>query len=170
MKLNPPRSQIKICEKRQTRNVQFRFMQNAFRILKPIQKSSKCVWVFCNTGARKNIKFFYFNGVNVAKHCHVAGRGICHLWLPCLSYSMTTILDIQMFIVMMSHWRTPSNCSQWHLVNIRNLPFHKGGGGGSIIDENIYFIFIFISKENCVTVLHTKIYCFRTRNKQLLKV
>ena len=54
MKLNPPnahRSQIKICEKRQTRNVQFRFMQNAFRILKPIQKSSKCVWVFRNTGA-----------------------------------------------------------------------------------------------------------------------
>ena len=54
MKLNPPnahRSQIKICEKRQTRNVQFRFMQNAFRILKPIQKSSKCVGVFRNTGA-----------------------------------------------------------------------------------------------------------------------
>ena len=54
MKLNPPsahRSQIKICEKRQMRNVQFRFMQNAFRILKPIQKSSKRVWVFRNTGA-----------------------------------------------------------------------------------------------------------------------
>ena len=54
MKLKPPnahRSQIKICEKRQTRNVQFRFMPNAFRILKPIQKSSKCVWVFRNTGA-----------------------------------------------------------------------------------------------------------------------
>ena len=33
------------------RNVQFRFMSNAFRILKPIQKSSKCVWVFRNTGA-----------------------------------------------------------------------------------------------------------------------
>ena len=26
-------------------------MQNAFRILKPIQKSSKCVWMFRNTGA-----------------------------------------------------------------------------------------------------------------------
>ena len=26
-------------------------MPNAFRILKPIQKSSKCVWVFRNTGA-----------------------------------------------------------------------------------------------------------------------
>ena len=51
---NPPnahRSQIKMCEKRQTRNVQFRFMQNAFRILKPIQKNSKCVSVFRNTGA-----------------------------------------------------------------------------------------------------------------------
>ena len=33
--------------------------------------------------SRKNIKIFYFNGVNVAKHWHVAGRGICHLWLPC---------------------------------------------------------------------------------------
>ena len=54
MKQNPPnahRSQIKMCEKRQTRNVQFRFMQNAFRILKPIQKSSKCVSVFRSTGA-----------------------------------------------------------------------------------------------------------------------
>ena len=53
-KLNPPnahRSQIKICEKTQTQNVQFRFMPNAFRILKPIQKSSKRVWVFRNTGA-----------------------------------------------------------------------------------------------------------------------
>ena len=29
--------------------------------------------------SRKNIKIFYFNGVNVAKHWHVAGRGICHL-------------------------------------------------------------------------------------------
>ena len=54
MEQNPPnahRSQIKMCEKRQTRNVQFRFMQNAFRILKPIQKNSKCVSVFRNTGA-----------------------------------------------------------------------------------------------------------------------
>ena len=53
-KLNPPnahRSQIKICENRQTQNVQFRFMPNAFRILKPIQKSSKRVWVFRNTGS-----------------------------------------------------------------------------------------------------------------------
>ena len=29
--------------------------------------------------ATKNIKIFDFNGVNVAKHWHVAGRGICHL-------------------------------------------------------------------------------------------
>ena len=45
-KLNPPnahRSQIKICENRQTQNVQFRFMPNAFQILKPIQKSLKRV-------------------------------------------------------------------------------------------------------------------------------
>ena len=27
--------------------------------------------------------FFDFNGVNVAKYWHGAGRGICHLWLPC---------------------------------------------------------------------------------------
>ena len=53
-KLNPPnahRSQIKICEKWHTHNVQFRFMPNTFQILKPIQKSSKRVWVFLNTGA-----------------------------------------------------------------------------------------------------------------------
>ena len=53
-KLNPPnahRSQIKISENRQTQNVQFRLMPNAFRILKPIQKSSKRVWVFRKTGA-----------------------------------------------------------------------------------------------------------------------
>ena len=53
-KLNTPnahRSQIKICEKWHTHNVQFRFMPNAFRILKPIQKNSKRVWVFRNTGA-----------------------------------------------------------------------------------------------------------------------
>ena len=28
---------------------------------------------------RKNIKIFDFNGVNVAKHWHVAGRGVYHL-------------------------------------------------------------------------------------------
>ena len=28
---------------------------------------------------RKNIKIFDFNGVKVAKHWHVAGRGIYHL-------------------------------------------------------------------------------------------
>ena len=50
-KLNAHRSPIKICEKWHTHNVQFPFMPNAFRILKPIQKSSKRVWVFHNTGA-----------------------------------------------------------------------------------------------------------------------
>ena len=65
--------------------------------------------------SRKNIKIFYFNGVNVAKHWHVAGevfaisdylvvacfmwfifclflacggRGICHLWLPVVACFM----------------------------------------------------------------------------------
>ena len=33
--------------------------------------------------SRKNIKIFDFNGVNIAKHWHVAGRGICHHRLPC---------------------------------------------------------------------------------------
>ena len=36
--------------------------------------------------SRKNIKSCDFNGVDVAKHWHVAGRGICHLWLPCFNY------------------------------------------------------------------------------------
>ena len=48
---NAHRSQINIFQKRQTQNVQFRFMPNAFRILKPIQKSLKCVCVFRNTVA-----------------------------------------------------------------------------------------------------------------------
>ena len=54
MKLNPPnahRSQIKISKTRQTQNVNFRFMPNAFQILKPIQRSSKRVRVFPNAGA-----------------------------------------------------------------------------------------------------------------------
>ena len=50
-KLNPPnahRSHIKICVSN-VPNVPN--VPNAFRILKPIQKSSKRVWVFRNTGA-----------------------------------------------------------------------------------------------------------------------
>ena len=71
---------------------------------------------------------------------------------------MMTILDIQMFIVMMSHWWTPSN---WLFAltpgEYQKSTISQGGGGGSIIDKNIYFIFIFISKQKCVTVLYTKI-------------
>ena len=90
-KLNPPnahRSQIKMCENRQTQNVQFRFMPNAFRILKPIQKSSKRVWVFRNTGANAFAKnqmrlayedkrdlyctcFFWVSGVVIILWTHV---------------------------------------------------------------------------------------------------
>ena len=81
MKLpNAHRSQIKICEKRQTRNVQFRFMPNAFRILKPIQKSSKCVWVIRNTGANAVAK----NQTRLADEYKRDLYCICHLWLPCL--------------------------------------------------------------------------------------
>ena len=48
MELNPPnahRWQIKISETGQTQNVNFWFMPNAFQILKPIQRSSKRIWV-----------------------------------------------------------------------------------------------------------------------------
>ena len=46
--------------------------------------------------SRKNIKIFDFNGVNVAKHWHVAGRGICHLWLPCCTlYLCVSQLRVQ---------------------------------------------------------------------------
>ena len=38
-------------------------------------------WASIEMTSRKNIKIFDFNGVNI--HWHVAGRGICHLWLPC---------------------------------------------------------------------------------------
>ena len=48
--------------------------------------------------SRKNINIFDFNGVNVAKHWHVAGRGICHLWLPCymmfVTYLVSSVLCI----------------------------------------------------------------------------
>ena len=36
------------------------------------------------TSRKKKSEFSILMGVNVAKHWHVAGRGICHLWLPCL--------------------------------------------------------------------------------------
>ena len=73
---NAHRSQIKICEKRQTQNVQFQFMPNAFRILKPIQKSSKRVWVFRNTGTNA-----------VAKNqTRLAYEDKCDLYCICLIY------------------------------------------------------------------------------------
>ena len=80
-KLNPPnahRSQIKICEKRQTQNVQFRFMPNAFRILKPIQKSSKRVWVFRNTGAnafaKNQMRLAYEDKRDLYCKCQILGK------------------------------------------------------------------------------------------------
>ena len=78
-KLNPHnahRSQIKIC----VSNVpNMPNVPNAFRILKPIQKSSKRVWVFRNTGANafaknqmrlayEDKRDLYCIGHNV-KHC-----------------------------------------------------------------------------------------------------
>ena len=41
----------KFAKRGKRANVQFRFMPNAFRIRKPIQNSSKHVWVFRKTGA-----------------------------------------------------------------------------------------------------------------------
>ena len=58
-----------------------------------------------------------------------------------------TILDIQMFIVMMSHWWTATN---WLFAltpgEYQKSTISQGGGGGSIIDKNIYFIFILKQK------------------------
>ena len=60
------------------------------------------------------------------------------------------ILDIQMFIVMMSHWWTASN---WLFAltpgEYKKSTISQGGGGGGIIDKNIYFIFMFILKQKC---------------------
>ena len=50
--------------------------------------------------SQKNIKIFDFNGVNVAKHWHVAGRGICHLWLPCL-YCFHILHTLDWYIIYM---------------------------------------------------------------------
>ena len=67
------RSQITICKKRRMQNVQFRFMPNVFRILQPIQKSSKRVWVFRNTGANavaKNQTPMKINVIYTVFYCH----------------------------------------------------------------------------------------------------
>ena len=44
---------------RQTQNVNFQLMPNAFKILKPIQRSSKCVRVFPNTFAKNQMCLAY---------------------------------------------------------------------------------------------------------------
>ena len=102
-KLNPPnahRSQIKICEKWHTHNVQFRFMPNAFRILKPIQKSSKHVWVFRNTGAnafaKNQMRLAYEDKREIrlesAKHCSksIALPQGSRIWLLCAPIHMAS--------------------------------------------------------------------------------
>ena len=93
-KLNPPnahRSQIKICENRQTQNVQFRLTPNAFRILKPIQKSSKRVWVFRNTGANAFAK-------NQMRLAYEDKRD-----LYCIVYFFTFNVDISAHLATFSH-------------------------------------------------------------------
>ena len=114
-KLNPPnthRSQIKICENRQTQNVQFPFMPNAFRILKPIQKSSKRVWVFRNTGANAvpKTKCVWPMKINVICtvykqyiNIYLLWYGTCvteniWLWNSALGWSLSSIYDIHMYM------------------------------------------------------------------------
>ena len=106
MKLNPPnahRSQIKIGEKRQTRTVQFRFMQNAFRILKPIQKSSKCVWVFRNTGAnafaKKQMRLAYEDKRDLycTSAVDILVRWFLFFSIAFLSLSLCSLLTVSSF-------------------------------------------------------------------------
>ena len=53
--------------------------------------------------SRKNIQIFDFNGVNVAKHWHVTGRGICHLWLPCYYCSALHVCIYEEYILSVHH-------------------------------------------------------------------
>ena len=77
-----------------------------------------------------------------------------------------TILDIQMFIVMMSHWWTPSN---W-LFALTPGEYQKStisqGGGGAVY---IFYFYIYFETKMCSRA-HCTLYYFRTRNKELLKV
>ena len=61
-------------------------------------------WASREMTSRKK-KIVYFNGLNVAKHWHLAGRGICHLWLPCCKYNM----DIYIYIYIYIHIYIPLN-------------------------------------------------------------
>ena len=68
--------------------------------------------------SRRNIKFFYFNGVNVAKHWHVAGRCICHLWLPC--YDMKYLFKIA-HVPVINTWAFPYNLTRGLLITLATL-------------------------------------------------
>ena len=88
--------------------------------------------------SRKNIKIFYCNVVNVAKHWHVAGRGICHLWLPCLELQYIyrklpiTRMEIEHFwineIALFIKCRLSSSCEildlpAWSCISNNNPPY-----------------------------------------------
>ena len=118
MKQNPPnahRSQIKMCEKRQTRNVQLRFMQNAFRILKPIQKSSKCISVFRNTGANAfakiQMRLAYEDKRDL--YCKTITQWCIFDWLYCNNYYEALVnmhaTRIGAFAIKGEHWVYPRN-------------------------------------------------------------
>ena len=64
-------------------------------------------WASREMTSRKNITIFDFNGVNGAKHWHVAARGICHLWLPC--FHLISLIDYK-------DWGLMVNWSRGHFV------------------------------------------------------
>ena len=124
-KLNPPnahRSQIKICENRQTQNVQFRLMPNAFRILKPIQKSSKRVWVFRNTGAnafaKNQMRLAYEDKRDL--YCNTCYLQTRSFWFPLSSLNRACVITSRHAMIFNET-----------LICI----YIRGGGGGYYVDQ-----------------------------------
>ena len=81
LELNTPNahiSQMKISETRQTQNVNFRFMPNAFQILKPIQRSSKHVCQCFLTQVQKHLPkmkcVWHIMKINVICTVHVHNK------------------------------------------------------------------------------------------------
>ena len=70
--------------------------------------------------SRKNIKIFDFNGVNVAKHWHVAGRGICHLRLPCLKMVLIWELETETEMCLEAP-AFPDTLLKRHIFSTRNV-------------------------------------------------
>ena len=101
-KLNPPnahRSHIKICLSN-VPNVPN--VPNAFRILKPIQKSSKRVWVFRNTGANAFAK-------NQMRLAYEDKRDLYCIYIRVRWFECVLILEIYRKTGLMI-WRCPLPC------------------------------------------------------------